>query len=173
MLDFHCENSTRFFIFTIPKFIPMQLLRTDSTHPDFIELVKHLDADLAIRDGDDHPFYDQFNKIDAIKYAVVAYDENDTAVGCGAIKEFEPGTMEVKRMFVPMEQRGKGIAKDILIELEVWALELGNRKCILETGIKQPEAISLYKKSGYTFMDNYGQYAGVENSVCFEKLLKR
>ncbi len=149
----------------------MKLLRTDSTNTDFIELVKLLDADLSIRDGDDHPFYDQFNKIDSIKYTVVAYDENRRAVGCGAIKEFEKGTMEVKRMFVPLEERGKGIAKEILLELETWARELGNKKCILETGIKQPEAISLYKKSGYRFMDNYGQYAGVENSVCFEKTL--
>ena len=151
----------------------MKLLRTDSTNKDFIELVKHLDADLAIRDGDDHPFYDQFNKIDSIKYTIVAYDENKRALGCGAIKQFEPNVMEVKRMFVPMELRGKGIAKEILNELEAWAKELGNRKCILETGIKQPEAISLYKKCGYKFMDNYGQYAGVENSVCFEKLLNR
>ncbi|MCB0466320.1 MAG: GNAT family N-acetyltransferase [Aequorivita sp.] len=150
----------------------MKLLRTDSTNKDFIELVKHLDADLAIRDGDDHPFYDQFNKIDSIKYTIVAYDENKRALGCGAIKQFEPNVMEVKRMFVPMELRGKGIAKEILNELEAWAKELGNRKCILETGIKQPEAISLYKKCGYKFMDNYGQYAGVENSVCFEKLLR-
>lgn len=151
----------------------MKLLRTDSTNTDFIELVKLLDADLAIRDGDDHPFYDQFNKIDSIKYVVVAYDENKRAVGCGAIKQFETGIMEVKRMFVPLEERGKGIAKEILLELESWAKELGNKKCILETGIKQPEAISLYKKNGYRFMDNYGQYEGIENSVCFDKLLNK
>ena len=149
----------------------MKIVRTDSTNKDFIELVKQLDADLAIRDGADHPFYDQFNKIDSIKYSVVIYDENNTAVGCGAIKEFEPKVMEVKRMYVPVEQRGKGIAVEVLKELELWAMELGNSRCILETGIKQPEAISLYKKSGYRFIDNYGQYAGVENSVCFEKLL--
>ncbi len=150
----------------------IHLRRTNSTDQDFIELVKKLDADLAIRDGEDHPFYDQFNKLDSIKYSVVAYDESNRAVGCGAIKQFEPTVMEVKRMFVPLELRGKGIAGEILKELEIWAMELGNRKCILETGIKQPEAISLYKKCGYKFMDNYGQYAGVENSVCFEKLLR-
>ncbi|QQX77077.1 MULTISPECIES: GNAT family N-acetyltransferase [Aequorivita] len=149
----------------------MKIVRTDSTNKDFMMLVKQLDADLAVRDGDDHPFYDQFNKIDSIKYAVVAYDENNTAVGCGAIKQFEPKVMEVKRMYVPVEQRGKGIAVEVLKELEIWAMELGNSRCVLETGIKQPEAISLYKKSGYRFIDNYGQYAGVENSVCFEKLL--
>ncbi len=150
----------------------MKLIRTDSNNPDFVELVKQLDADLAIRDGEDHAFYDQFNKLDAIKHTVVAYNEANRAVGCGAIKQFETGIMEVKRMFVPLKERGKGIAGEILKELEIWAKELGNDKCILETGIKQPEAISLYEKSGYRFIDNYGQYAGVENSVCFAKLLK-
>ncbi len=151
----------------------MKIFRTDSANNDFIELVKHLDADLKIRDGDDHPFYDQFNKIDAIKYTVVAYNDNKIPVGCGALKQFEPRVMEVKRMFVPLEQRGKGIAAEILKELENWALELGNTKCVLETGIMQPEAISLYKKCGYKFIDNYGQYAGVANSICFEKLLPK
>ncbi|MRT16535.1 GNAT family N-acetyltransferase [Vitellibacter sp. q18] len=150
----------------------MYLSRTNATNPDFIKLVKNLDTELAVRDGDDHPFYDQFNKLDSIKYAVVAYDENQAPVGCGAIKQFSPKVMEVKRMYVAKENRGQGIAAEILRMLEIWALELGNRKCILETGIHQPEAISLYKKSGYTFIDNYGQYAGVANSVCFEKLLK-
>ena len=149
----------------------IKLQRTNSKNEDFKMLVKQLDADLAIRDGDDHPFYDQFNKLDSIKYAVIAYDKNNQAVGCGAIKQFEPNVIEIKRMFVPLEERGKGIAAKVLRELENWAVELGNRKCIMETGIKQPEAISLYKKSGYKFTDNYGQYAGVENSICFEKLL--
>src|SRR5690606_4221804 len=102
----------------------MKLLRTDPNNADFIALVKHLDADLAIRDGDDLPFYDPFNKIASIKHTVVAYDENRRAVGCGAIKQFETRTMQVKPMFVPVEQRGKGIAKEILSELEIWAKEL-------------------------------------------------
>jgi putative acetyltransferase len=144
--------------------------RTDSNDKDFIELVKQLDADLAIRDGDDHPFYDQFNKIDKIKHAVVAY-ENDIPVGCGAIKEFEPNSVEIKRMYTLPEQRGKGIASKILAELEKWAAELTFKKCILETGIKQPEAIELYKKNGYRQISNYGQYKGIENSLCFEKIL--
>ena len=88
--------------------------RTDSDNKDFIELVKHLDADLAKRDGDDHPFYTQFNKIDKIKHAVVAY-ENDIPVGCGAIKEFSPNIMEVKRMYTLPDCRGKGIATQILV----------------------------------------------------------
>lgn len=145
-------------------------LRTDATNTNFIALVKALDADLANRDGRDHAFYNQYNKIDNIKYAVVAY-EGGTPVSCGAIKEYAPDTMEVKRMYTLPQSRGKGIAAMILRALEDWAKELGYKKCILETGKRQPEAIRLYEKSGYRYIENYGQYAGVDNSVCFEKQL--
>ena len=149
----------------------LRLQRTDSSDPNFIELVRHLDADLAERDGEDHSFYAQFNKIDKIKHAIVAY-ENDRPVGCGAIKEYSPDTMEVKRMYTSPESRGKGIATTVLRELELWASELSYEKCILETGKRQPEAIALYKKRGYQVIPNYGQYADVEDSVCFEKKLR-
>lgn len=146
----------------------IQLIRTNSGNADFISLVKHLDAELAIRDGDEHSFYDQFNKIDTIKHVVVAY-ENDIPIACGAIKEFDPTTMELKRMYTLPVHRGKGMATKVLTELETWAKELNYKKCILETGKKQPEAIKLYKKNGYNVIPNYGQYSGMENSVCFEK----
>ena len=149
----------------------INILRTNSDNKDFISLVKLLDADLAERDGKEHSFYAQYNKIDKIKYVIVAY-ENGNPVSCGAIKEYEPGIMEVKRMYTLLESRGKGFASKILSELEKWAKELGYGKCILETGKKQPEAIALYKKNGYKLIPNYGQYAGVENSVCFEKEIK-
>ncbi len=149
----------------------IKIKRTDSDHRDFIDLVKFLDADLKERDGTDHSFYNQFNKIDKIKNAVVAY-ENDQPVGCGAMKEFAPRSVEIKRMYTLPGSRGKGIATKILEELEIWANELSFDKCILETGKRQPEAIELYKKNGYNVIPNYGQYAGIENSVCFEKKIK-
>jgi len=142
--------------------------RTDSDNLDFKSLVKFLDLDLAIRDGEDHSFFSQFNKIDTIKWVVVAYD-GERAIGCGAIKQYGRDVLEVKRMFVTLEYRGKGIGSLILKDLEKWGRTLGYKKCILETGIKQPEAISLYKKNNYTTIPNYGQYAEVENSICFEK----
>lgn len=146
----------------------INLIRTNSENPDFIKLVKLLDAELAIVDGKDHSFYSQFNKIDKIRHVVVAYND-EKPTGCGAIKEYDPDTMEVKRMFVPPESRKKGIASKILDELENWAAELSFTRCILETGKRQPEAIGLYKKNGYKQIPNYGQYASVENSVCFSK----
>lgn len=144
------------------------LIRTDSGNSDFQRLVKALDMDLAVSDGEEHSFFAQFNKIDSIKHVVVAY-EGDTPLGCGAIKEYREGVMEIKRMFVAPESRGMGIGSLILTELENWARELNNKKCILETGKKQRGAIGLYKKNGYSIIPNYGQYAQVESSVCFEK----
>ena len=148
----------------------LHLVKTNANNTDFIQLVQLLDADLAIRDGKDHAFYNQFNKIDAIKYAVVAYI-NEKPVGCGAIKEYDATTVEVKRMYTLPEYRGKGVALQVLQALEEWAATLHFSKCILETGKKQPEAIALYKRNGYKTIPNYGQYAGVENSVCFEKVI--
>src|SRR6185503_12428568 len=104
--------------------------RTTAVHPDFQQLVRALDAELRVRDGKEHSFYAQFNKTDAIRFVVVAF-ENDVAAGCGAIKEYAPDTMEVKRMYVPPQLRGRGIASTVLAELEKWTAELGYRKCIL------------------------------------------
>lgn len=145
--------------------------RTNSSNDDFIHLVRELDAELSEKDGDDHSFYDQFNKIDNISHVIVAYDNNHP-IACGAIKEFDKETMEVKRMYTDPAYRGKGIATKILAELEKWATELSFKKCVLETGKRQPEAISVYQHNGYSIIQNYGQYIGVENSVCFEKQLR-
>ncbi len=144
------------------------LKRSNSDHKDFQKLIEKLDKDLAIRDGEDHSFYAQYNKINMIKYVVIAYDY-DKPVGCGAIKEYSDNTMEVKRMYVSPERRGQGVASLVLSELELWTKELNFKKCILETGKKQPEAIKLYTKNHYQIIPNYGQYKDVENSVCFEK----
>lgn len=148
----------------------MDIVRTTSENGDFRNLVDALDRELAIRDGDDHAFYSQFNKLDTIKHAVVAYID-EGAVGCGAIRPFDDESVEVKRMFVPLEYRGRGIAREVLNELESWAVELSFKRCILETGLKQPEAIALYTKNGYTSIPNYGQYQGMYNSICFEKIV--
>ncbi|HEY5405578.1 MAG TPA: GNAT family N-acetyltransferase [Ginsengibacter sp.] len=148
----------------------IKIVKTNSENSDFRYLVKFLDAELAQRDGAEHLFYAQLNKIDTLKYVVLAYEDSQLA-GCGAFKELDHDTVEIKRMFTPVMYRGKGVAMNILSELEKWAKELGYKKCVLETGKKQPEAIALYKKSQYQIIPNYGQYVGIENSVCFEKMI--
>ena len=95
----------------------INIVRTNQEDRDFTGLVRLLDAELANVDGDDHAFYSQFNKIDRIRYVVVAYEDN-LPVGCGAIKEFDRETTEVKRMYVATGCRNKGIATRILLNLK-------------------------------------------------------
>lgn len=148
----------------------LTIVRTDSGHTDFRNLVLLLDRELQERDGEDHAFFAQFNTIEAIKQVVVAYSDG-VPVGCGAIKAYAAEVVEVKRMFVLPQYRRHGIAARVLQELESWAHELSFTGLVLETGYAQPEAIGLYKKSGYRMIPNYGQYAGVEKSVCFQKTI--
>lgn len=149
----------------------MNLKRTDSNDTGFRQLVQRLDAYLAEYNGEEkHDFYDQYNKIDLIRQVIVACD-GELPVGCGAIKEFNHTTTEVKRMFVLPEYRGQGIAGQVLRALETWAKELGYTQTVLETGKKMEDAIQLYRSKGYRVTENYGQYAGVDTSVCMKKQL--
>lgn len=146
------------------------MFRTTSNHADFQKLVVQLDDYLQVIDGEDHAFYSQFNKSNLLKNALIAY-ENKIPVGIGAYKEYDTETIEIKRMFTFPEQRGKGVAKAILTELENWAREENYSVAILETGVELKDAISLYQKMGYQIIENYGQYIGVENSICMKKHL--
>lgn len=146
----------------------IRLIRTDSDHPGFRQLVSLLDEELKLTDGDQHVFYAQYNKIDHIRHVVVAFAD-DLVVGCGAIKPYSENTAEVKRMYVRPEFRRQKIAEKVLEELEAWARELGFTNTILETGKLQTGAVKLYQKSGYAVIPNYGQYEGVELSICFTK----
>ena len=148
----------------------MKIIRTDAKNPDFIRLISELDAYLKVTDGEDHEFYNQFNGLDNIKNVVIAYKDKQ-AIGCGAFKKFDNETAEIKRMYVKINHRGYGIAQAILNSLELWALEKDFKKCILETGDRQIEAIKFDFKSGYIRIANYGQYAQMDNSNCFEKLV--
>jgi GNAT superfamily N-acetyltransferase/uncharacterized RDD family membrane protein YckC len=143
------------------------LKRTTSEDSDFKHLTRLFDDYLVEIDGDEKDFFAQYNQI-YIKNVIVCY-ENGIAKGCGAFKGHEPNVAEIKRMFVLPEARGKGTASAILNELENWAKEEGFTSCILETSFRLKNAITLYKKFGFEITPNYGQYIGVESSVCMKK----
>ena len=144
--------------------------RTNSDDKDFHELVKLLDKDLLDRYGALQDYYSRFNSIQNLPTVVVAYYQ-EQPVGCGCFKNFDDGSVEIKRMYVSNEQRGKGIGAAILKELEKWAAELKVVTIVLETGDNQPEAVRLYEKMGYLVIPNYGQYSGMETSICMKKEL--
>ncbi len=149
----------------------MEFYRTTSDHPDFRKMVNALDEDLNLRNGDIQRQYDQYNRIDKIKHAIVIYFEGNP-VGCGCFKRFDDDTVEMKRMFVLPAMRGKQLAARMLQELEKWAVEEGNTTAVLETGRRQLEAQRLYSVAGYKRTENYGQYVGMEDSICYRKELK-
>lgn len=149
----------------------MIIQRTDSNSSDFKKLVKSLDVNLAEHNGDDDAFFAQFNKIDMIKNCIVVYID-DIPAACGAFKKIDEDTVEIKRMFTNPELRKRGLGSSIVKELETWAKELGYKRAVLETSKELKNAISVYEKSGFQRISNYGQYVGVDSSVCFEKELK-
>ena len=150
--------------------LPVQLKRTINSDVDFRLLISKLDNELNDVHDNQRQVYDQYNQVDLIQTVVVAYIEN-LPVACGCFKPFDRNTVEIKRMFVLPDFRGKGISKIILNELENWAKEMGFTKTVLETGIKLPSAIALYQKSGYSRAENYGVYKDLGDSICFEKSL--
>ena len=146
------------------------LKRTNNSDPDFKLLISLLDQYLAEQNGDAHAFYAPNNKLDHLDTAIIAYRDN-VPIGCGCFKKFDEDSVEIKRMYVDMAARGKGIATKVLDELEKWAKEIGFTYAVLETGVKFDDALGLYKKWGYHVIDNYGAYVGVSNSVCMQKIL--
>ena len=148
----------------------IKLVRTNSENKDFVNLVNYLNAYLKIVDGDDHAFYNQYNNIDVLKHVVMAY-KDEIPLACGTFKALDENTVEIKRMFTQINARGNGIASKVLQELEKWSKELSYRTCVLETGKRQTEAVSFYKKMNYSIIPNYGQYENVTNSLCFKKEL--
>jgi putative acetyltransferase len=145
----------------------IKLQRTTSDNASFRSLIKELDRDLSGR-YKEQTQYDQHNIIESNRNVIVAYKDGE-AVGCGCFKKFSEGIVEIKRMYVKPQHRGQKIAVSILQELEKWAGELNNTTTVLETGIRQEEAIHLYRKSGYLVIENYGPYKNMPESICMQK----
>ena len=144
------------------------ICKTTSENPDFISLVSALDKSLWERYPELKADYWGNNILELNPNVVIIYLDNK-AVACGCFKKYNKNTIEIKRMFVSPEARGIGLAQNILRELELWAHDLGYLFSVLETLFKQKEAIALYQKTGYTIVDNYKPYVGLDNSICMEK----
>lgn len=123
-------------------------------------LIRALDSEVQRRYPEDGSY---FSRLDAEEVAegcggfFVAY-RNGEAIGCGAVRCVEAGVMEVKRMYVAPAARGQRVGHAILDELEAEARRLGARRLLLETGPRQPEAIALYERAGFTHIPLYGEY---------------
>lgn len=146
----------------------VRISKTTSENLDFINLIGALDKSLWERYPELKTNYWGNNIIELNPNVVVIY-LRDKPVACGCFKKYDKNTIEIKRMFVSPEARGMGLAQTILRELELWAHDLGYSFSVLETLYKQNEAIALYQKTGYSIVDNYEPYVGLENSICMRK----
>ena len=141
-------------------------------HPHAQELRAAQRADIVARYGGDFEPGHRPTAAD-IAVFVVAYD-GETPTGCGAFRDLvaEQPTVEVKRMYVRPEYRGRKIGQLILRDLETRARERGATRVRLETGTLQPEAVRLYEGAGYRQIPNFGDYVGAAASLCYERILE-
>ena len=159
-----------------PAGLVIRTVRYDD--PDAVALIAEVQQEYVRRYGgpDDTP-------VSVAEFAsplglfVVAYLAGDP-VGCGGWRAhdatdpgFADGDAEVKRMYVAPIARGRGVARALLAELERTAAEAGRLRVMLETGTRQPEAIALYRSSGYRPVPSFGLYRGAPGSRCFARTL--
>ncbi|MFT8351048.1 GNAT family N-acetyltransferase [Clostridium saccharoperbutylacetonicum] len=142
----------------------LKILKTTGTNIDFIKLIKLLDDDLNERYGELQKQYNKHNKTDYINDVIIIY-KDEIPVACGALKEHNIEVIELKRIFVKKEYRRQGLSKLIISELEKLGRNKGYKYALLETGVKQHEAINLYKNNGYYIIENFEPYKGNTNSV--------
>ena len=150
----------------------MQILVTDGSDERFILLCRKLDECLNDMVGGEkqRSQYVQYNKLDDIHDVVILID-NDTSIGCGSFKQYDNETVEIKRVYVCDEYRGRKYGRIILEKLESIARHQGFKRIVLETGKQFNNAIHLYRNLDYQVINNYGQYAEMKDSICMEKKL--
>jgi ribosomal protein S18 acetylase RimI-like enzyme len=145
-------------------------------HPDAQRLIGEVQQEYVVRYGEEDS-----TPVDAAQFApphglfLLVYLEG-RAVACGGWRvhdgdepDFEDGDTEIKRMYVAPDARGRGLARALLAELEHTAALAGRKRVVLETGQRQPEAIALYRSSGYREIAKFGVYRQDPDSVCFAK----
>ncbi len=151
----------------------MDFIRTDGKNKDFIENCRFLDMDLERRVGKviKRDKYRKYNQLDEIKEAIVVY-EDGKAIGGGALRRYDDENIELKRVFVHPEYQGRGIGSKLVSLLVDWAIELGYKRIILETGELLVQSCAVYKKLGFEIIPNYGPYADMPESLCMAKELQ-
>jgi GNAT superfamily N-acetyltransferase len=147
----------------------LQIVQVAYDHTDLSLLIRQLDEYLLERYPADEVFGIDDPSQEDITF-LVAYSGGRPA-GCGAIREIDRDSTELKRFFVHQDYRNQGIAEAILLELEFKARNQGYKCIKLEAGEAQPEALNFYRKHGYYPIDRFGKYAECASSVCYEKQL--
>jgi GNAT superfamily N-acetyltransferase len=156
----------------------MELRAVPYDDPDAVKLMAEVQEEYVVRYGEPDA-----TPVDPAQFAgphglFVVGRLDGVPVACGGWRthdgpapDFRPGDAELKRMYVVKSARGKGFARAVLAELERTAAAAGRRRAVLETGTEQPEALALYRSSGYHEIPSFGVYKHTPESVCFAKNL--
>ncbi|SPF56172.1 conserved hypothetical protein [Candidatus Desulfosporosinus infrequens] len=142
--------------------------RTSTENADFKILEKKLDEELYTIYGDiQKKSFSPYNIVKDLR-TIIIYDTNNP-IASGCLKFIDNDLAELKRMFVTPENRGKGISKRVIKELEKWAIDCNIKTLVLQTGVKQNVAINLYMTMGYVKIENFEPYVTDTNSICMKK----
>ena len=161
----------------MPRLADLELRRVGYGHPDALLLVEEVQAEYVARYGgrDETPLDPLMFEPPEGSFFVGYLGDRPVATGawrrCGVEAFGSTATVEVKRMYVAPEARGRGVARRMLAHLEETAAAHGAEAVVLETGLRQPEAIALYESSGYVPVPGFGYYRDAPLSRCFGRLL--
>jgi GNAT superfamily N-acetyltransferase len=153
--------------------LAMIIQRVDILSPTARALIAALNAELLGRYPEENANH---IRLDADEVAegrgafLIAF-RDDRPVGCGAVRRIDGHTGEIKRMYVCPEARGRGLGGALLAALETEARSLGLSRLVLETGVRQPEAIALYQRAGFARIGPFGEYENSPLSVFMAKAL--
>jgi putative acetyltransferase len=151
----------------------IEIRREDLLSSVAASLISTLNAELMGRypeEGATHFRLDAEEVAEGRGAFLVAYVDGKPT-GCGAIRRLDADAAEIKRMYVAADARGRGIGQAILTALEAESRRLGVRRILLETGVRQQEALALYSKAGFHPIPAYGEYVHSPLSICMSKTL--
>ena len=137
--------------------------------PDVLRMIETLDAQMtALYPAESNHLLDIAALADPAVIFLVVRD-GEEAVGCGALLRDPRGWGEVKRMYVRPDQRGRGVGKRVVVELERIARDAELPLLRLETGIHNADALALYRRAGFAECEAFGDYRPDPLSVFMEK----
>ncbi|MEH1129810.1 GNAT family N-acetyltransferase [Micromonospora sp. CPCC 206061] len=146
----------------------VEIVEVDPADPRLAALVAALRAELDARYPEEIDFEHPTVK-EVARFLLATVDS--APVGCCAVQPLDEGDSELKRMYVPPQLRGRGIAARLVVEAERLAARLGRTRIKLETGVRQPEAIAVYERAGFHRIPNYPPYDRWQMSLCYAKPL--
>ena len=146
----------------------MDTIFTDENDKRFLKLVDELDRGYYERIGDELSKYENYNEFKDPHVVILAFD-NDIAIACASYRSFDNESVEFKRVFVKKEYRKRGIAYNIIKQLEKLAIKSNFKYSYIVTGKNNHAAIKLYEKLNYELIDKFGQFKNDDSVICMKK----